>query len=77
MMAAFLAVQHQMRQPHFPESLFGEFPVLAFGFLQADHIGPLLRDERFDIRCAQADRIDVPADNLERLGHGALRSIVP
>ena len=64
-MTAFLTVQDQMWQTHFPKSLFRKFPVLAFGFLQTDYVRLLSGDEGFHIGGAQADRIDVPADDLE------------
>ena len=68
-MTALLTVQHEMRQAHFAKRLFREFPVLAFRFLQADHVRLFGGDKGFNIRRAQADRIDVPADNFERVRH--------
>jgi hypothetical protein len=70
-MPAALAAHHHMAEAHLLERLQRKLRVLALGFLKADHVRLLGGDKAFDIRRAQAHRVDVPADDLDGLGHPA------
>ena len=61
-MPAPLPVQSQMRQAHRFEGFHGELVIEAFRFLKTDHIRFFYVNKGGNIRRAQTDRIDIPAN---------------
>ena len=52
------------------ERFFRELSILAFDFLEANHVWLFLGHKGFDVWQTEPDRVDIPASDLERVfGH--------
>ena len=65
---ALLPVDHAVHVAERFEGRVRELLLAALDLLQAQHVGPLLLEQTYDLADPQADRIDVPGSNRDHGG---------